>query len=280
MPQNKYFGDAGLDSLEVGGNNPIFSFLTSTMASGKALADDGKAYDSVQDAENAASSFVLVGPGTFSESVTIDTAGLTLAGAGYDTLIDGGTTGTAITIDATDVSVLNLSVQTTAGAGNSFVGIGSGASANSGKLVNVTVRDSDSHGINPTDGDYWRISNCTVESADGKGIDTDGPENTVISHCIVQSGVSDDGILTRGDDSIVANCIVVGVADDGIYLLNNDNIGIGNRIHNAGATGFDIGPNSTDSICANNRISDSGGSDINNQGSGTVLDDNQTGASN
>jgi hypothetical protein len=53
---------------------------------------------------------------------------------------------------------------------------------------------------------------------------------------------------------------------------------IGNRIHSAGDDG--IRNTSNDVIMANNRISDSGGSNITDTGSGTVKDDNLKGSAN
>lgn len=70
-----------------------------TVSEGKALADDGEVYESIQTAVHNASSWVKVGPGEFRESVIIGTAGLTLRGSGDRTVIVG-----QITVNADDVS--------------------------------------------------------------------------------------------------------------------------------------------------------------------------------
>jgi len=70
------------------------------------LADDGSLYDTVQAAENTAKSFVLVPPGTFNESVTIDTAVLTLLGSANSTHIRGSTN--TIRPEASNITIENL----------------------------------------------------------------------------------------------------------------------------------------------------------------------------
>lgn len=266
-------------NIAVGDSSSVEAMLANSLREGKPLADTGKLYDSIQAAENDASTFIFVPPGTFNESVTIDTAGLTLLGSGRATLIDGGTTNDAILLDATNITVKNLSVQTTAGVGNSYGGIETSVNSNSITVENVVVRDSDNYGIRANNGSDYIIKNCVVESADGRGIETSAPR-TIVSSCIVKGGVAQHGIIsqTGGDDMIVSNCIVNSVGNDGINLQEPDSIAIGNRVISSGDDGIVI--NNADCIVANNRISDSTNADINNSGAGTTLDANLTGPSN
>jgi hypothetical protein len=276
-------------SLAMGGNSPIGGFLTSAVASGKALADNGEVYDSVQDAENAADSFVLVGPGTFNESVTVDTAGMTLVGSGYDTLIDGGTIGDAIKVTADNVTVRRLRVQTTQGAGNSYIGVLADTVSNC-TITRVVVTGSDQDGIEILKSTDCIVDSCHVENTDVTGISVSGSSSgtkarrVIISNCFVDTTNDSNGdtIVTGGGGGcfsvIVANCIIRNATRNGIGFNGSDSISIGNRIINSGVDGvYDRG---VDNIRANTRVSDSGSSDIDNGGSGTITDDIETGISN
>jgi len=251
--------------------------LAESVSAGEALADDGNTYASVQTAVDNASGWVFVGPGTFNESVTISTAGLTLEGSGYDTLIDGATTGNAILINSSDVTVRKCSVRTSPGSGDQFDGVRVGTGGDSITVQNVVVRDSDYNGIRLTDGDDHRIYKCVVESSGRRGITHTNTPRTIISSCIVID--SPDGIYPRSSDQITANCIVNNTtAASGISTGNADGIVIGCRVSNAQGSGIYVA--GADEIIANNRVSDSGNVDINDNGTGTLLDGNLTGASN
>lgn len=276
----------GMDSLEMGGNNPIYTFLSSVMASGKALADDGKAYDSVSEAEANASSFVLVGPGRFASDfpVKITTSGLTLMGCGYDTHLDGSDVNKVpIDIQAANVTVKSLSVTGgTAGAGNADDGIiaSSGNGGTKSTIQNVTVRDADRIGIYLLNGTDHSVVSSRVESSDSTGIQT-YCDRTIIQNCLVSESVKHIGIsVNEGHDCIVSNCIIIGVGDAGIFNGNNgaDALIGGNRIHNTGQEGMLLRGN--DITVFNNRVSDSGGVDIETSSANGVFDDNKTGASN
>jgi hypothetical protein len=267
-------------NLAVGGNSPVTAMLANALRERKPLADTGELYDSVQEAENAASAFVFVPPGTFNESVTIDTVGLTLLGSGRATLIDGGTINHAIVVDSANVTIDSLSVKTSPGSGNAYSGIRSGAGADSATIKNVTVRYSDGVGIDFRDGTDNSYLNCTVESSDGASLQATA-ERTTCSGCIVESSGETGIKFSLADDSVIANNIVKSCADDGILVNGNDMVVGSNRVINSANDGIVTGTSSADSIIYNNRISDSGGSDINDtDGTTTTLDGNLTGASN
>jgi hypothetical protein len=251
------------------------------LSNGEVLADNGEIYASVQDAVNAASGFVFVGPGTFNENVTISTDGLTLEGSGHDSLIDGGTTGNGIVANASNITVSNLTAQTTAGAGNLFDAFLSADNETNIKFFNCVARDSDQEGFNIQTARDVKLINCTVISADDDGIDLRSGKAArgIVSNCDIQNGVGSKGINVGGDDTIISNCTVSGVVNEGIFIGANDCTVIGCRVDNTGLSG--IQANGIDNIIANCRISDSGGAaDLNDTGTGTVLDGNLTGPSN
>lgn len=85
---------------------------TGSVETNTAVADGEETYSSVQDAIDNASSRVDIGPGTFTENITIDKPDIHVSGSGWDTTIDGGseTDADAITIglNADDVIVEDL----------------------------------------------------------------------------------------------------------------------------------------------------------------------------
>lgn len=279
MPSDKEIGTVDASQAFVGGPNEtaVAETFTNALVEGKPLADDGALYSTVQDAENAASSWVFVPPGTFNESVTIDTAGLTLEGVGYESYIDGGTIGDAITIDASNVTIRSISVGTTYGAGNANSVIVTGTNADSGLITGVVVRESDYYGIWPSDGTDWTISNCRVDNTESASIRVGGARSIVFG-CVVTNADAVAGVYVGGDDSIVSSCVFDSAGGKTINLQGSDSIAIGCRIHNASEHGIEV--NSADSIVANNRVSDSTDTDINDSGTGTATDANLTGSAN
>lgn len=245
---------------QIGGNG---AFIRSLINS-EPLADDGRTYPSIQEAERAANGWVFVPPGTFNEDVTIDTSDLTLMGAGRSSHIDGGT-GQTIVGDNTNITVRDLSVTTTA--------TGDSAAVNDVRSAfNVHVRDTANYGFRDVDS----VVGCVVEqNASFSGITV----NEFAANNIVKSSAR--GIVIFSDDVIAANNVVLDSSANGIQHdpASNDTIIIGNRVINSGDNGINIRGGS-DHIIANNRVSDSTNADINDAGTSTVLDANLTGASN
>lgn len=249
--------------------------LAESVSAGEALADDGNTYTSVQNAVNAASGWVFVGPGTFNETVAITTAGLTIEGSGYDTLIDGGTSNDAINTGAANITIRNLSVQTTAGGGSGFDGIRAATGSDSLTIENVNVRSSDAGGILLANGNDHTVRNCQLTNIDARGIFVNGVSRTVISGNTV-SGTSTADIEVTGDDNIITNNITQGGGNNSIYINANDNIIIGNRVINPFNAAVYLN-SGNDNIVANNRLSGGGITDL---ATGTLLDGNNTNAAN
>jgi hypothetical protein len=246
-----------------------------TVAEGKVLADDGNVYDTIQAAENAASSWIRIGEGRFNESVTVDTAGMTVLGNGYKTIIDGKTSKSVI-LNASDIEIRNLSVRTDPISGGNAIDTNSGADSCS--VIGVTVRNSGLIGVRFGNGTDHLASRCIVENAGNDGM-VSPVDRVIYDSCVVKS-TGDDGIQPNADDSIVSSCLVDTTKRAGIRISGgrSDNIIIGNRVQNAGTDGITI--SGTDNIIANNRVSDSGNSNIDDSGTNTTLDANLTGPSN
>lgn len=274
MTQNKSYETAGMDSLEVGGNSPISGMFTSAIASGKALADDGEVYDSVQTAVDNATGIVFVGEGTFNESVTINTSGLSLVGSGYNTLIDGGSNGAAVNINAQNVTVRNLSVD------SNSIGIDTDSLADSFTITHLWTRNIGGDAILIRNGNDWIISNVRIAPHADEGIQTfGGADRGIIENCSVSGGRN--GIFVSSDDVIVSNSVVSESSTWGIDIRGNDCIVGGNQVIDP-QTNDGVSLRSIDSILFNNRISLPSGSpyrEIDGNGNNTT-DDNKTGVRN
>lgn len=261
------------DRGRIGGNGTFIKALKN----GEPMADTGKTYSTVQGAVDAASSWVFVPPGTYNESLTVNTHDLVIRGGGRGSYIDGGTAGHAIQIDAANVDIRNLSVETSAGSGNDYHGIATSSNADRVTLEQVRIRDADFRGVNIFDGGQHHVINCIVESSDEHAILNNGDGNTVISGCITQSNVGLRGLYPLGDGSIVVNNIVNDPGGVGIRVQMDDGIVGGNRVHSSGAVGID--DSNKNNIIFNNRVSDSSNADIRGRDSNT-LDGNLTGSAN
>jgi len=247
--------------------------LVKALKEGKPVADDGRTHNTIQAAERAASGWVFIPPGTFNESVEINTDGLTLRGSGYNTLVDGDNS-RPIIINSPDVSVRHLSVRNNPSSSGTRC-LDTGTDATNGQISNVFVRASQRRGITVRHGSDWLIHNCTVANTDkGTAIRPDTLRTTVHA-CITKSSVENRGVYisSNSDSSIVSNCVLNNDGtNDTLGGKSNNSIYIGNRgVSNVGFTLF----GGTDNIVANNRVNS-----INDGGTNTLLDANLTGASN
>lgn len=247
------------------------AFLRSLINS-EPLADDGRTYSTVQDAERAANGWVFVPPGTFNESVQVETDGLTLQGAGYGSFIEGVGGEHGIYGDASDVTVRNLRID----ADNDAIRLQS-------EGINVVRNFFDVNGVNGVTGlgenaiiAFNHLTNLTLGSWKLNA----GDESLIIGNVIFNTRYC----INFNDGNVVANNLIDmnGESGEGIRGRSvSDAIIIGNRIHNSGRDGIRIFDSDTvDNMIVDNRISDSADVDIDNRGSGTVLDGNLTGGAN
>lgn len=249
---------------------------------GQALADDGNLYSSVQTAENNATNWMFIGPGTFSETLNVNNGGFTVWGSGYGTHIDGGNS-PAVGVDADDVTLENFSVSTMS---NQADAVTTTSASNRTFAHDIHIRTAHGAAINFSGHDPV-IMNCVVEEAmvgdpgnNDSFIVSGAGTGAVIENCILlhQSSNPRDGIDLNGrNDAVVRNCFVQNCQRGGI-LLDNDSVAIGCQVRNCslentGAFGG-LRTDGVDSIIANCRVDSTQSGGINDQGTGTVLDDN------
>jgi len=147
---------------------------------------------------------VLLEPGTYNATVTIDENDVKLVGNGWGTIIDGGIRGHAISVTGNNVMVEDLQCKTTAGGGNAYDALRiSGTHTTASK---VYVSESDSQGINILNS-WTMIEHCFVYDADVYGIVTGsgGDNSSIIDNQIDTSG--NDGIHIHADSE---DCLVDG----------------------------------------------------------------------
>jgi len=269
----------GVSTNEIGlGNNALVGgLLTTALKDGEVLADDGYVYSSVQAAQDAASSWIFIGPGTFNENVTIDTPGLTVRGSGYDTLLSAGDGEYAVEVQSDNVVIQDMRLTNDY---SSTIEYAIRLVGNNPVIRSVWIDDA-GRGIEAdTENRDPIITSVKVDGLQDWGITT----GKIVKNCTITNIAQDRG---RGDgiapdeDGVVANCIVhnFSTSDSGIKLAN-DSIAIGNRVHNiSGGGGVETSGSAADMIIANNRISDCGTSIVLN-GSNELQDGNNTGASN
>jgi hypothetical protein len=258
------------------GTDLVGGKFAETVAEGKALADDGNVYDTIQEAENNASSWVKVGPGDFRESVTIDTAGLTLQGSGERTIISSPSDG--ISVAASNLLIQNLSIKTDTGSSGN--GIYANTTQNDVTIVSVHILSTGGSGIRNSDGSgtvtpsNWTIVNCEIEDSGVNGVRRYG-EGDIVANCTIKN-TANHGIQNRepGDDYVVVGNIVDTTdAADCIWTEGDDGLIGFNRCLNAFEDGIQTDSDATDTLIFNNRVTGSRGG-ITDQGTGTVLDAN------
>lgn len=275
MPVDKDFNQVESNSVKTGGptETSITTTIVNSLVDGEPLADDGETYSTVQDAENNASSWVFVPPGTFSEAISVTTSNLALVGSGAASTIDGGTTGDAVSVEANNVTISDISVQTTGGGGNAFRPIHL-PSGNSGCTVSdVVSTDSDDDSIRGNNHTELSVIGTRVENSDGGGINL-GPRG-ICSGCLALSPGQNSG--PANNDGVFSNTIIQNSGNRGFGAGGTDSIGYALRVINSSDDGIQVFGGISNFIVANCRVSGSGVSSIDDGGTGTILDGNLTG---
>lgn len=248
------------------GTDLVGGKFAETVSEGKALADDGNVYDSIQSAVNNATSWVKVGPGRFNESLTIGTAGLTLKGSGDRTILVGDDD--TITVNANDCSVSDFSVEHQDGSNHGVVVTASNCTVSS--VYVEGVRDGfDIKGV----ANNTIINNCTAINTKNGFNPRIETTQLIISNSVVKD--SNSGINSGASDSIFVGNSISGASKNSIYSGRDDCL-IGYNIVDGGNEAIKIGNSSTDNIIFNNRIRNTTNSAIKDNGTGTVLDANLT----
>jgi len=221
-------------------------------------------YSSIQAALNAApiGATVFVTAGQYTEAVTISKRGQRLVGESPDsTIINGGLTGTALTITSARVTVENIRLQTDAGGGNNYHGLS--GNVDSLTLRNVQIAGADGQGINAA-GNGWLLENVFIDNADGYSIAASGLSNSVITNSRIQNSV-DAGIYLGGShrNTITNNYIISGGTHGIQDNANKKTIIMGNHISGSGTTAIRIEAASDSlivigNVCETNGIAGSG----------------------
>lgn len=183
----------------------------------RAVDDNGATHDSIQSAVDNADDFLMIGPGSFDENVTVDKA-VTIKGAGPGTTIDGGTTGPALTIDADGVKVEGLAIRNTpgSGAGNALLVKGGHEDP---EVEGVWVWDSDSAAIS-TEATGTIISSCRVISSGSHAFEfTSSATGGSITNCVTKPGVGTDGIRIGGSHVTATANVIEAPNNNGIIVV-------------------------------------------------------------
>lgn len=260
--------------------------LIESLKQGKPMADDGRTYDTIQEAEYAATGWVFVPPGTYDESVRITTDGLTLQGAGFGSFIQNtADDSNAVDFSSTDsVTVRNLSMECagTASSNEAVVRAAFGTTKDP-SLVNCWIRGSaNGRGVRleEPDGSLKIVNNIIENTAvDQNAIHPPGPQGIIAGNIIRNTGTA-IGDNNNSDGLIIANNIIDGPDGSGIEASDKHVLIIGNRVMNATDDGIRVLGAATNTLVANNRVSGSTNQDIEDSGTGTIIDGNLTGLSN
>lgn len=271
MGLDKNFNTAGANEMELAGGGLTSATLSNCLKEGKPLADTGELYSTIQDAENAASSWVFVPPGTFNETLTITTPNLTVVGAGSNSEI---TDSPGIDLQASGVTIRSLRVDP----GSTNNGI---TDINSSGLSNLLLK---SVRFGPDANEYIelintskvRVVNChTTGVTSSSGVRSDDAQHQF--HANIFTGEND--IKVNSSESVYSCNIVEGDYACFDHQSGDDSVFIGNRMYSGSNKGIQIRSGVNDDIVANNRISDSG-ANIDDRGTGTITDGNLTGSAN
>lgn len=187
------------------------------------VADGDLEFTNIQDAVDAADSSVIVGPGTYDESVLVEKDGLTIRGVGQDATIINGGVGSGVFLSGTNLHLRDMTVNSDPGGNNSavFVTDRLGQTNHSVSVTRVTVNESGSHGIHADGATNTRVTECTLAP----------PSGGVIS----QSGIRYS--VNTVDGTLIGNFTSAGVTDDGIAILSDNTTVFGNQCFNGGRHG-------------------------------------------
>jgi len=162
-----------------------------------------------------AGGWVEVPSGTWSEAVVLGSNDVTLRGQGWDSIIDGGTTGHAVDINGARCVLENIQVKTDAAGGNAYNGVT--VDGQYGFVNNVFVNGSDQYGIGTSTGPT-RITNCDIYDADSHGILINGVDSVVTGNVVRQSGGQGVHVSSSGDGTLINGNVIDTSADDGVAV--------------------------------------------------------------
>ena len=166
----------------------------------------------------AGDGWIEVPEGTWSEAVTLSDANTILRGQGWGSIIDGGTTGTAVTISGNFCNIRDIQVKTDTGQGNAYNCVT--VSGSDAHIHDVFVNGSDQTGIECA-GQYAVVTNCYIFDTDVYGILLANSRCIVSSNRLSTIGAIGIYIDSLGDFAVVTGNSLDTTADDGILIEAN-----------------------------------------------------------
>lgn len=184
----------------------------------------------IQDAIDAGHKSIFVRDGTY-DAFDIDQADVVVVGESWDVIVDGGITAHAVAITAANVSVRNLTAQTTAGGGQAYDGVNVSAAGTDAELVHVNAPASDNRGVQLSA--RACICECKITSADVDGITLNA---TADDSRIVNNYILSNGGWGTAENAAAENCI---------YVANRVTGNGSGQIQQASGTGTYVGNDET-----------------------------------
>lgn len=229
-------------------NNRLRILSTAT----KPLASNGKFYSTVDAAVDALTSggWVYVPIGTWN-LVTLSNDKVLLFGAGWGTIIDGGTTGHAINITGDDCIIRDLQVKTDVGQANDYDGVR--AAGTHTRIINVFVNGADRFALNLV-GANCIAHLCRLYDADEYGLGVYGVDTQLSQIWINQAGSG--GAIIANQRCLLSNFGIYNSVTFGVYITSaGDNSELNGGIINiSGNDGLYIHANAEDCIADSLRI--------------------------
>ena len=169
------------------------------------------------EAAAVAGDTIDIAPGTYNEAVTVDVNNIVICGNAVSTIINGGTTGTALNITASGIQVRNLRAQTTAAGGNAYDAVA--ISGNNITLDSVSVNASDRYGYNIT-GDNVRLFGCGSAVTDQQNVFLSGADHFDLDGCIFEgtAGADETILAATSDFGRIVGCKIEDGTNEGIEL--------------------------------------------------------------
>lgn len=189
----------------------------------KAVDDNGATHDSIQDAVDNADDFVVVGPGTFGETVLVDKEGLEMRGAGTGTVIDG-TPGRALDISADDVNVSDMAVQNdVAGASNNNETVRVRDGSADGSLENIRAFHADGQGFRVI-GENWSVRGCVATDTQSDAFQfTGSSRDCSVIGCVCYQNIGGAGYQLSGERETAVGCIAKDTAGSAFFTAGQNN---------------------------------------------------------
>lgn len=239
-----------------------------TVDEGKILTASGELYEDPATANDNSGSWMKFGPGTFYSDIQ-EFGTTTILGSGYQTVLRPKSSSFEVMfLQGDNIHVANLRIT----GFNNHNAIHLDGNGSGTVFENVWFEDGDEYCMTGRQSDVI-IHNCHFKDVLA-GIYVGYPR-MVVSNCTFNN-VYGNSVINPGHETILTNSVLEGCGDmnGSAAVASADCVYIGNRVIDSANDGIYV--NGPDNIIANNRISDSGSTDIQDQGTGTVLDGNLT----